>query len=149
MDKCAPPSTQEVPQRVIDRVFDRVNIGLEDDCWPWKLSIGNHGYGQIGWRTGDGGNAGTTAHRVVWMSVNGYIPKGMTVDHICKNRPCCNPNHLRLLSNVDNAIDNGQGRKTHCPRGHEYQGSNLYIDPDGARRCRACAKITANKRKSQ
>lgn len=28
--------------------------------------------------------------------------------------------------------------KTHCPRGHPYSGSNLYIDPKGNRRCRAC-----------
>lgn len=28
--------------------------------------------------------------------------------------------------------------KTHCPKGHPYLGSNLYVDPKGNRRCRAC-----------
>jgi CxxC motif-containing protein len=30
--------------------------------------------------------------------------------------------------------------KTHCPRGHPYEGDNLYIDPKGARRCKACMR---------
>lgn len=30
--------------------------------------------------------------------------------------------------------------KTHCPKGHPYDGENLYIDPKGNRRCRACKK---------
>jgi 5-methylcytosine-specific restriction endonuclease McrA len=25
-----------------------------------------------------------------------------------------------------------------CPSGHEYSGSNLYVDPNGKRHCRAC-----------
>jgi len=28
--------------------------------------------------------------------------------------------------------------RTHCPAGHEYAGDNLYIGPNGKRRCRAC-----------
>jgi hypothetical protein len=29
--------------------------------------------------------------------------------------------------------------KTHCPKGHPYSGSNLYIEPkSGSRRCRRC-----------
>jgi hypothetical protein len=28
--------------------------------------------------------------------------------------------------------------KTHCPHGHELAGDNLYVDPRGRRRCRAC-----------
>jgi HNH endonuclease len=81
------------------------------------------------------------AHRVAFSLWVGPIPEGMTVDHICRNRKCQNPNHLRLLSNLDNARDNGQSRKTHCPRGHEYSPENTWVDPDGARRCRECARI--------
>jgi hypothetical protein len=28
--------------------------------------------------------------------------------------------------------------KSHCPHGHELSGDNLYIAPDGRRKCRAC-----------
>ena len=43
----------------------------------------------------------------------------------------------------------GQGRgsnnrvKTHCPKGHPYTGDNLYVDPKGNRRCRACKSLGA------
>lgn len=30
--------------------------------------------------------------------------------------------------------------KTHCPAGHPYAGENLYVDPQGYRRCRACKR---------
>lgn len=133
------PSAHEVPERVIARIFDRIDVRDWLDCWPWLLSVGSHGYGQVGWRDGDK-NAMTTAHRVAWIAVNGPIPEGLTVDHEwCRNGRCCNPLHLRLLANVENATDNGQSRRTHCPRGHAYEGTNTYIDPKGHRRCRQCA----------
>lgn len=30
--------------------------------------------------------------------------------------------------------------KTHCPQGHPYSGENLYINPNGNRVCRECAR---------
>jgi hypothetical protein len=30
--------------------------------------------------------------------------------------------------------------KTHCPKGHPYEGVNLYVDPTGRRRCRTCIR---------
>lgn len=44
---------------------------------------------------------------------------------------------------------NHHARKTVCPRGHEYSGANLYVDPDGARRCMACSRelLRANRKK--
>lgn len=128
-----------MPQRVIDRIWDQVDIQGWLDCWPWKLSTGSHGYGQVGW-SGPEGHGGTTAHRVAWMAAIGPIPDGMTVDHECRRSTCCNPLHLRLLPNVDNATDNGHGRKTECPAGHAYTEVNTYVDPRGHRRCRACAR---------
>lgn len=35
---------------------------------------------------------------------------------------------------------------THCRRGHPLSGPNLYLDPRGRRRCRACQRLTANRR---
>lgn len=28
--------------------------------------------------------------------------------------------------------------KTHCPRGHPYEGGNLVIENNGSRKCRIC-----------
>lgn len=36
-------------------------------------------------------------HRLVWREVYGEIPKGYEIDHICKNRACCNIDHLQML----------------------------------------------------
>jgi len=36
-------------------------------------------------------------HRHVWTEMFGFIPEGTEVDHMCRNRACCNPAHLRLL----------------------------------------------------
>lgn len=143
MEKARRSSEHEVPQRVIARIFDYVDVRGPDECWPWKLSLGSHGYGQVGWGLPDGRNAGTTAHRVAWIACYGPIPEGMTVDHRCRNAPCCNPLDLRLLPNVDNATDNGQSSKTHCPKNHPYDVDNTYVRPlTGHRSCRQCVRDT-------
>ncbi len=111
-----------------------------DGCWPFTKSTGSHGYGQTWDRT-----SVRLAHRVAWTLANGPIPDGLTVDHVCRNRICCNPGHLRLLTNSENASDNGFAGRTECPRGHPYAGDNLYVDPKGDRRCRACAIARRNK----
>jgi hypothetical protein len=70
------------------------------DCWNWTASRGTAGYGQIG----IGGRYGRPhlAHRVAYELEIGPIPDGMQVDHICHNRICVNPSHLRLATNKEN-----------------------------------------------
>lgn len=133
LTKIAPPLNLDFLRQ---NFWHKVDIGGPDECWPWRMSTGAHGYGQ----TWDGITV-RLAHRCAWTLAHGPIPAGLTVDHVCRNRPCCNPAHLRLLSNVANATDNGQGRKTHCPQGHPYAGDNLYVNPQGHRLCRACRRV--------
>ena len=40
-------------------------------------------------------------HRHVWQTLNGEIPKGYEIDHMCKNRACCNIEHLQMLSSSE------------------------------------------------
>jgi len=44
-------------------------------------------------------------HRFIYRAHHGEhsLPKGWEVDHICRNRACCNPRHLRALSKTDHA----------------------------------------------
>jgi len=133
-----------IPDRVRDRVTTKVRY-VEGGCIETTYSTGSHGYGQVGWHDGDRRFMALT-HRVAWTTHNGPIPDGMTVDHTCRNRKCLNPDHLRLLTNSENASDNGFRSRTHCPSGHPYAGPNLYVDPSGGRRCRACAKAHAARR---
>lgn len=105
-------------------------------CWPWQQSRGSHGYGQ----TWDGITV-RLAHRVAFELTFGRIPDDLTVDHICRQRICCNPAHMRLLTNSENGRWNGHAIKTHCIRGHAFDDENTYVDPRGHRRCRACVRV--------
>lgn len=127
-----------IPERVIERVLSR--WVPEGDCRISTYSTGSHGYAQVGWYDGHR-TVMTLCHRVAWIAEHGPIPDGLTVDHggHCRRRTCIFVGHLRLLTNVDNATDNGQGRKTHCPKGHPYSDHNTYRDRRGHRKCRACA----------
>lgn len=118
--------------------WTRVKVGRPSECWPWLQSIASHGYGQ----TWDGITV-RLAHRVAWTLHHGrQVSPGMTIDHTCRNRRCCNPAHLRELTNVDNATDNGAAGKTHCIRGHEFNEENTIVRTNEKGRphryCRAC-----------
>ena len=42
--------------------------------------------------------------------VNGEIPEGYEVDHMCKNRACCNVEHLQLLLSTEHRTKDNKGR---------------------------------------
>lgn len=90
-----------VPERVAQRAYERVEK-REDGCWISTYSVASHGYAQIGWQDA-GSRHVILAHRAAWVHLHGQVPLGMTLDHLCKTRPCVNPAHLRLLPNYENA----------------------------------------------
>ncbi len=97
-------NTVSVPERVAERAYTRHEVD-EGGCWVSTYSVASHGYAQIGWQN-KGDRRVVLAHRASWTHVNGQVPIGMTLDHLCKNRRCVNPAHLRLLSNYENARRN-------------------------------------------
>ena len=47
-------------------------------------------------------------HRWFWELEHGPIPDGYEINHLCKNRRCCNVEHLEMLRRKDHRIkDNG------------------------------------------
>lgn len=69
-----------------------------DGCWISRASIkGGKGYATVGGVV-DGKSRTFLAHRASWVHSNGQIPDGMVVDHVCRQRDCVNPAHLRLLT---------------------------------------------------
>lgn len=52
----------------------------------------------------------TMYHRYVWEVFHGPIPSGYEVDHICRNRACCNPNHLQLLDRTSHLVKTNKER---------------------------------------
>jgi hypothetical protein len=107
-------------------------------CWEWTGRITPQGYGTISL-------AGKShrAHRLSYEALVGPIPDGLGLDHLCRNRPCVNPDHLEpVTQSVNTKRGFGIGTKhsmvTHCPKGHEYDEFNTYERPDGGRGCHKC-----------
>jgi hypothetical protein len=69
-------------------------------CWEWIGSLQLSGYGNS-----YNGSSVETAHRVSYKIHYGEITKGLDVMHICDNRKCVNPNHIKLGTRKDNMLD--------------------------------------------
>ncbi len=123
-----------IPDYVTERALANATRDPATGCLVSHYSLGSHGYAQIGWQE-DGRTVGTLVHRVAWIAEHGEIPDGLTVDHTCKNKPCLEVGHLRLLTNYENARrtfgrDWPLGR---CINGHS---NDELIVADGGRRIR-------------
>jgi hypothetical protein len=83
-----------------ERFAARIEKAGPDECWLWKLKPGHAGYGVLS--VGKGNNP-ILAHRVAWELAHGPIPEGLRVRQSCGNRLCCNPAHLFLALNANDA----------------------------------------------
>lgn len=113
-------------------------VDASGDCWIWTGSRTDNGYGQMMVNYQQ-----CLAHRLAYEFLVGAIPEGLTIDHLCRNRPCVNPDHLDPVPQRVNtmrspiALATINARKTHCKRGHPLSGDNLYRR-NGRRHCRQC-----------
>lgn len=136
-----------------ERFFSKIKVDVQTECWEWQASKSRDGYG--GFTIGKNGQNGLyKAHRVAFNIFVGVIPEGKVIDHKCRNRKCCNPEHLEVVTPTQNTLENSlsfqaeNAVKTHCPQGHEYIGENLKYYPNGGRYCRLChrAQSVVNRR---
>ena len=121
----------------LDRFWSKVN--KTDSCWLWTSTLSSKNYGQFKL---DGKMQ--YAHRVAYKMLVGPIPKGLTIDHLCRVRNCVNPKHLEPVTQRENTLRGNSptainAQKTHCINGHELSENNLYKSSPG-RRCITCAK---------
>lgn len=111
-----------------------------DGCWLWMAGKYPEGYGSF-WLDG----TAVRAHRYAYELLIGPIPKGLTLDHLCRVRHCVNPADLQPVSHRENIL-RGEGvaataaRQAHCLHGHPYDEANIYHNPKKPtwRQCRAC-----------
>lgn len=130
-------------------------VDKTEGCWLWTGAPGNHGYGQL--RVG-GREGGTwLAHRYAYLVGGGILYDGDQVDHLCGERLCVRPDHLRRVTPSEHTRDGwkrGQMRRSDaslaldtgvCLRGHDVtEEGALYVYPDGRRQCRRCYNDTRN-----
>lgn len=118
-------------------------------CWLWTGTLDKKGYGGFSIAR----CKKILAHRFAYEHFREPIPKGLTLDHLCRVHNCVNPDHLEAVTRRENLL-RGVGfpavnaRKTHCLRGHEFNDRNTRR-ARGARVCRICDALLARQRRKK
>jgi hypothetical protein len=131
--------------RLPDRFWAKVCPCPVTGCWLWSANTVGEGYGafRIGSKT-DGSRRSVRAHVLAYTVLSG--PVVFELDHACRQKACCNPEHLEDVPHRENVMRGNsplaeQARRTRCKRGdHPLSGDNLIITPIGGRRCRTCTR---------
>jgi len=82
---------------VIDKIQSRYIPEPNSGCWLWLGHIKKNGYGSL-----TIGKKNFHAHRLSYQTYVGEIPKDKVLDHKCRVRCCCNPNHLEIVTQKEN-----------------------------------------------
>lgn len=127
-----------------------IDVRAENECWNWKGEKTPKGYGRFYYK-----GRQYFSHRISKMVFeNVELDRSKVIDHICRNKLCQNPKHLRevparinvLENSISNAAINSQ--KAYCKNGHEFNDTNTAVtkradrNPDAKRRyCKECKRI--------
>lgn len=114
-------------------------------CWLWQGTKSADGYGRF--RVSENKRL-EAAHRYAYGLLVGPIPEGLTLDHLCRNPGCVNPDHLEPVTLRENILRSDglparNARKTHCDKGHPFSAENTYL-LGGKRHCRQCGRDRKN-----
>ena len=115
---------------------------LDTPCMFLSRATNSHGYVQI-----KVSGRARFAHLVFYEEFICAVPSPLKLDHLCRERACCNPWHCEPVTNRENIL-RGIGHtainaaKTHCARGHELSGENVKHRLNGQRQCVSCKKMT-------
>lgn len=127
----------EITPEILSRFWNKVK--KSNNCWKWTTYT-RSGYG----RFKINGKL-VTAHRFSYELIHVNIPTGYELDHLCRNRKCVNPEHLKIVTRKVNVL-RGIGptainkNKTHCINGHLLTGKNLALRENNNRQCKTCRK---------
>jgi HNH endonuclease len=82
---------------------NRFTVDPVSGCHNWDGPITRKGYGGI---------QGTLAHAFFYRMLVGEVPKGYTIDHLCRNRRCVNVEHLEAVPHIVNCHRGEQTKLT-------------------------------------
>jgi len=105
-------------ERTIDKIINRIQV--ISSCWKFHGSKSSAGYGYI---RHQGKNV--LVHRFMYNFENPKFPldyDGINqLDHLCRMRNCCNPEHMEIVSNRENTI-RGKISKLNNKKTSKYVG---------------------------
>lgn len=154
-------SVGSIDAGLVERLL--AHIEIVGSCWLWTGMPTPAGYGQIGDRSGECKRTFLT-HRLAYRIWCGPIPDDRVIDHTCHtndasclggprcpHRRCMNPEHLALVTSIENVMLGHGGAavnatKTTCSRGHRLIGPNVRFRKGSTRgpwrQCLVCLRFT-------
>lgn len=70
-----------------DKRYRMEDRGYKTPCWIWQGRLNRSGYGP---------------YRSTYIKHRGQVPRGLQLDHVCRVRACCNPDHLQPVTPQEN-----------------------------------------------
>ncbi|AMD43461.1 hypothetical protein ZC03_084 [Pseudomonas phage ZC03] len=119
------PTDSKRRAAILEKVYKRVSIedrgftinNKPSPCHIWTgPTSGNGRGGGYGRMSLEGQTVAT--HLVVYTHFYGYIPSRKQIDHLCKQRACCNPEHLELVTHLQNQRRKVARKVTTCEPAH-------------------------------
>jgi hypothetical protein len=105
-------------------------------CVLWKGNITQYGYGR--WTSGPNRDKG--AHVVAWESAHGPVPKGMTIDHLCRVKHCVRVSHMEVVTRSENTRRKIVWYRHENPSCKQCGATEWLTDTRGARQCAPCGR---------
>jgi hypothetical protein len=130
---------------LLEKILARIDVN-EHGCWLWQGALTGGGYGNVRYD----GRVYTT-HRVVYAAIVGHLPAEL--DHLCRERSCCCPDHLEPVTRSENTVRGNSGvLRLVCSNGHWLLGDNVslvhYGDRPVERRCKTCNRDRVRARRA-
>jgi len=136
-------------RNTIEKLLSLVEPVTESGCWIYHGCVSPNGYAYARFE-----GKPVSVHRLLYTRFVGQIPLDLQIDHLCRVKCCVNPAHLEAVTSQENTL-RGIGpsamnaKKTHCPRGHELIGNNVYLRLGRMRNCVLCRNLQNKMRRAK